>query len=154
METLARLSLAAPLKTLTISCGIEILPNLEKTRDAQPDFRVLTDERTEIGAGWTRTGQSSGGNMSRCPSQRRNSATAACSPISARPQARTTRTSSPSSGTRTTDPGRAVSTPWRRRHPDHGETPWGLFSQSSSSSRWPSYCLVPASGSDDRQNYE
>ena len=48
------------LKTLTISCGIEILPNLEKTRDAQPDFRIFTEERTEIGAGWTRTGQSSG----------------------------------------------------------------------------------------------
>ena len=102
------------LKTLTISCGIEILPNLEKTRDAQPDFRVLTDERTEIGAGWTRTGQSSGGNMSRCPSQRRNSATAACSPISARSQARTTRTCSRSSGTRKADPGRAASASPRR----------------------------------------
>lgn len=48
------------LKTLTISAGIEIVPNMEKTKDTQPDYRVFTDERTEIGAGWNKVGKNSG----------------------------------------------------------------------------------------------
>ena len=48
------------LKTLTISTGIEILPNRDKSKDEQPDYRVFTDERTEIGAGWNRVGKQSG----------------------------------------------------------------------------------------------
>ncbi len=38
---------------------IDILPNLQKTADSQPDFRVLT-QGIEIGAGWTRKGETSG----------------------------------------------------------------------------------------------
>ncbi|MEL7546097.1 MAG: DUF736 domain-containing protein [Pseudomonadota bacterium] len=53
-------SFKGTLKTLTISTGIEILPNPEKTENKQPDFRVFTDERTEIGAGWNRVGKTSG----------------------------------------------------------------------------------------------
>ena len=48
------------LRTLTIATGIEIVPNAEKSKDGQPDFRVYTDSLTELGAGWTRTGKSSG----------------------------------------------------------------------------------------------
>lgn len=48
------------LKTLTIACGIELIPNGEKDGDKQPDYRIFTDERTEIGAGWKRTGKNSG----------------------------------------------------------------------------------------------
>ena len=48
------------LKTLTISTGIEILPNTDKTKDGHPDYRIFTDERTEIGAGWNKIGKASG----------------------------------------------------------------------------------------------
>ncbi|MEL6278268.1 MAG: DUF736 domain-containing protein [Pseudomonadota bacterium] len=48
------------LKTLSIATGIVIVPNGEKTNDEQPDFRVFTDQSTELGAGWTRKGKSSG----------------------------------------------------------------------------------------------
>lgn len=48
------------LKTLSIDTGIEIIPNWDKSDDKQPDFRVYTDQRTELGAGWNRTGKSSG----------------------------------------------------------------------------------------------
>jgi uncharacterized protein (DUF736 family) len=46
------------LKTLTIRADIDIVPNNAKAHDNQPDFRVLT-KGFEIGAGWTRTGQTS-----------------------------------------------------------------------------------------------
>ena len=48
------------LRTLTIACGIEIIPNSEKTDDRQPDYRIVTDEETELGAAWRRTGKVSG----------------------------------------------------------------------------------------------
>lgn len=48
------------LKTLTISTGIEIVANSEKTKDVHPDYRIFTDERTEIGAGWDKVGKTSG----------------------------------------------------------------------------------------------
>lgn len=48
------------LRTLTIATGIELVPNAEKTDERQPDFRIFTDERTEIGAGWHRKGKTSG----------------------------------------------------------------------------------------------
>lgn len=48
------------LKTLSIATGIEIIPNREKEEERQPDYRVFTDERTEIGAGWKKTGKTSG----------------------------------------------------------------------------------------------
>ena len=47
------------LKTLSLKADIEIVPNKEKAHDSQPDFRVLT-HGYEIGAGWTRTGETSG----------------------------------------------------------------------------------------------
>ncbi len=48
------------LKTLTISTAIEIAPNREKADDKQPDYRIFSDEKTEIGAAWRRVGKSSG----------------------------------------------------------------------------------------------
>ena len=35
------------------------MPNTNKTADSQPDYRVLT-QGTEIGAGWTKKGETSG----------------------------------------------------------------------------------------------
>ncbi len=39
--------------------GIRIIPNEAKETDAQPDFRVYTNDRVEIGGGWNRTGKNS-----------------------------------------------------------------------------------------------
>ena len=47
------------LKTLSIRADIDIVPNPAKSVDTQPDFRVLS-QGVEIGAGWVRTGESSG----------------------------------------------------------------------------------------------
>ncbi|MGE3335202.1 MAG: DUF736 domain-containing protein [Rhodospirillaceae bacterium] len=47
------------LKTLSIRADIDIVPNSAKAHETQPDFRVLT-KGLEIGAGWTRTGETSG----------------------------------------------------------------------------------------------
>jgi uncharacterized protein (DUF736 family) len=47
------------LKTLSIRADIEIVPNRAKSGETQPDFRVLT-QGVEIGAGWLRTGETSG----------------------------------------------------------------------------------------------
>ena len=47
------------LKTISIKADIDIVPNDNKTTDTQPDFRVLT-QGTEIGAGWTKKGETSG----------------------------------------------------------------------------------------------
>ncbi len=46
-------------KTLSIRAEIDIVPNSSKSGDTQPDFRVLT-QGVEIGAGWIRTGETSG----------------------------------------------------------------------------------------------
>ena len=46
------------LRTVSIKADIDILPNIQKTADSQPDFRVMT-EGIEIGAGWTRKGETS-----------------------------------------------------------------------------------------------
>jgi uncharacterized protein (DUF736 family) len=52
------------LRTVSIKAGIEILPNDGKNPidgpDSQPDYRVFTDDKVEIGAGWERTGKNSG----------------------------------------------------------------------------------------------
>ncbi|MEL7519042.1 MAG: DUF736 domain-containing protein, partial [Pseudomonadota bacterium] len=48
------------LRTLSIATGIELLPNMEKTSEAQPDYRIFTDERTEIGAAWRKTSKQKG----------------------------------------------------------------------------------------------
>lgn len=47
------------LKTLSIRTDIEILPNVRKTGDTQPDYRVTADG-VEVGAGWLRRGETSG----------------------------------------------------------------------------------------------
>jgi uncharacterized protein (DUF736 family) len=47
------------LRTVSIKAEIDILPNIQKTSDSQPDFRVVT-EGVEIGAGWTRKSETSG----------------------------------------------------------------------------------------------
>jgi uncharacterized protein (DUF736 family) len=47
------------LKTVSIKADIDLVPNTNKTSDSQPDFRVLT-QGTEIGAGWTKRGETSG----------------------------------------------------------------------------------------------
>ena len=47
------------LKTLSIRAGVEVRPNRSKTSEAQPDYRVYSDG-VEIGAGWVRTGETSG----------------------------------------------------------------------------------------------
>lgn len=47
------------LKTLSIRADIEIVPNAAKSADNQPDFRVVSRGQ-EIGAGWWRTGETSG----------------------------------------------------------------------------------------------
>ena len=47
------------LKTVSIRAKVEIVPNRSKSTDTQPDFRVLSDG-VEIGAGWNRTGETSG----------------------------------------------------------------------------------------------
>ena len=47
------------LRTLSIRADIVIVPVGDKASPNQPDFRVLS-QGTEIGAGWLRTGQTSG----------------------------------------------------------------------------------------------
>jgi uncharacterized protein (DUF736 family) len=47
------------IRTISIRAEVEIIPTLNKTSDAQPDFRVMT-QGIEIGAGWAKTGSSSG----------------------------------------------------------------------------------------------
>jgi uncharacterized protein (DUF736 family) len=46
------------LRTVSIKAEIDILPNSQKNSNSQPDFRVVT-EGIEIGAGWTRKGDTS-----------------------------------------------------------------------------------------------
>lgn len=47
------------IRTISIQAAVEIIPNANKTADAHPDYRVLT-QGVEIGAGWTKTGETSG----------------------------------------------------------------------------------------------
>ena len=47
------------LKTLAIRAPIDIMLNPSKSGDTQPDYRVYS-QAVEIGAGWTKTGQTSG----------------------------------------------------------------------------------------------
>ncbi|WP_298307338.1 DUF736 domain-containing protein [uncultured Erythrobacter sp.] len=48
------------LATMSLKKRIRILPNTTKESAAQPDFRIYTEDRVEIGGGWTRTGKNSG----------------------------------------------------------------------------------------------
>jgi len=47
------------LRTLSIRAEIDIVPNIQKTADNQPDYRVLT-QGIEIGAAWLRKSENSG----------------------------------------------------------------------------------------------
>jgi uncharacterized protein (DUF736 family) len=47
------------IRTISIRADIDIVPNIQKTSDSQPDFRVLT-QGIEIGAGWSKKGETSG----------------------------------------------------------------------------------------------
>ncbi len=48
------------LATMSLKKRIEIVPNGSKESDAQPDFRVFTEDCVEIGGGWNRVGKVSG----------------------------------------------------------------------------------------------
>ena len=48
------------LSMMSLKKKISIQPNRAKESDAQPDFRVYTEDRVEIGGGWNRTGKVSG----------------------------------------------------------------------------------------------
>ena len=46
------------IRAASTQAKIDILPNIQKNADSQPDFRVMT-QGIEIGAGWTRKGETS-----------------------------------------------------------------------------------------------
>ena len=48
------------LAMMSLKKRIRILPNRTKETDAQPDYRVYTEDRVEIGGGWNRVGKASG----------------------------------------------------------------------------------------------
>lgn len=48
------------LATMSLRKRIRILPNAAKETAAQPDFRIYTEDRVEIGGGWHRVGKTSG----------------------------------------------------------------------------------------------
>jgi uncharacterized protein (DUF736 family) len=52
------------IRTISIKADIEIVPNagkeLAEGKDDLPDYRVFTDDKVEIGAGWHRVGKNSG----------------------------------------------------------------------------------------------
>ena len=47
------------LKTLSIRTDVEIVPNVRKANDRQPDYRVMANG-VEVGAGWNRRSETSG----------------------------------------------------------------------------------------------
>lgn len=49
------------LQTLALSVPIALIPNAGKTADMEPDYRVVSRKNGfELGAGWKRTGKTSG----------------------------------------------------------------------------------------------
>lgn len=67
MATIATLTTKADgsfegnLATLTVSAPITIVPNGRKTKDNEPDYRVVSRKNGfELGAGWKRFSQSNG----------------------------------------------------------------------------------------------
>lgn len=48
------------LHTLTVRTGIEIVPNQDKASEKHPDFFVISENRTDLGAGWNAVGKISG----------------------------------------------------------------------------------------------
>src|SRR3546814_3383938 len=64
MATIANLtvksdgSFEGTLATLSVTAPIAILPNGRKTKDSEPDYRVVSRKNGfELGAGWVRTSQ-------------------------------------------------------------------------------------------------
>ena len=47
------------LKTLSIRTDVEIVPNVRKAHDRQPDYRVMANG-VEVGAGWNRRSETTG----------------------------------------------------------------------------------------------
>lgn len=52
-------SFKGQLRTLSIRAEVEIAPNIRKTSESHPDYRV-TSNGIEVGAGWLRRSESSG----------------------------------------------------------------------------------------------
>ena len=49
------------LATLTVTAAIALIPNARKTKDNEPDYRIVSRKNGyEHGAGWNRTSKSSG----------------------------------------------------------------------------------------------
>ncbi len=48
------------LSMMSLKKRISIKPNEAKESDGQPDFRIFTEDRIEIGGGWNRSGKVSG----------------------------------------------------------------------------------------------
>lgn len=67
MATIANLtvkpdgSMDGTLATLNVTAPISIVPNARKTKENEPDFRILSRKNGfELGAGWNRFSQSTG----------------------------------------------------------------------------------------------
>jgi uncharacterized protein (DUF736 family) len=48
------------LHTLTANVPISVIPNADKRSDMAPDYRIVSRNGLELGAGWTRVGKTSG----------------------------------------------------------------------------------------------
>ena len=67
MATIANLTVKSDdsfegnLATLTVSAPIAIIPNNRKTKDSEPDYRIVSRKNGfELGAGWKRFSQNTG----------------------------------------------------------------------------------------------
>jgi len=67
MATIANLnvktdgSLEGTLATLNVTAPIAIVPNARKTKESEPDFRIISRKNGfELGAGWNRYSQTTG----------------------------------------------------------------------------------------------
>ena len=54
-------SLEGTLATLNVTAPIAVLPNTRKTKDSEPDFRIISRKNGfELGAGWNRISKNTG----------------------------------------------------------------------------------------------
>lgn len=54
-------SLEGTLATLNVTAPIAVLPNTRKTKDSEPDFRIISRRNGfELGAGWNRISKNTG----------------------------------------------------------------------------------------------
>ena len=67
MATIANLTqkadgtLEGTLATLNVTAPIAVLPNTRKTKDSEPDFRIISRKNGfELGAGWNRISKNTG----------------------------------------------------------------------------------------------